>query len=56
MKWKNEVIKNNKDFWNGSFGLILPLSLRSTVRAETSDQVTLSVARPGAGYVITKRK
>lgn len=38
----------------GTLGLFLFLSSNNIVKAGTSDQVTLSVAKPGAGYVNTQ--
>lgn len=38
----------------GTLGVFLMFSSNSIVKADTSDQVTLSVLRPGAGYVNTE--
>lgn len=52
---KYNCIKTNlKKFLAGTLGVLLFVSSNSIVKAETSDQVTLSVAKPGAGYVNTE--
>ncbi len=38
----------------GILGMVLLISSSCTVQARTSDQVTLSVTKPGAGYVNTQ--
>lgn len=44
----------SKTVLTGALGLLLFFSSNSIANAETSDQVTLSIARPGAGYVNTE--
>lgn len=52
---KRTYIKRNlKNFLAGTLGLMLFLSSSSVVKAATSDQVPLSVDKPGAGYVNTQ--
>ena len=52
---KRSYIKRNlKKFLAGTLGLLLFLSSSSVVKAATSDQVPLSVDKPGAGYVNTQ--
>lgn len=52
---KRSYIKRNlKKFLAGTLGLLLFLSSSSVVNAATSDQVPLSVNKPGAGYVNTQ--
>lgn len=52
---KRSYIKRNlKKFLAGTLGLLLFLSSSNVVKAATSDQVPLSVNKPGAGYVNTQ--
>lgn len=49
-KW---IKANMNKLLAGTLGLLLFVSSSNVVQAATSDQVTLSIAKPGAGYVNT---
>lgn len=52
---KSNCFKANcKRFLAGVFGVLLFISSNSIANAATSDEVTLSIAKPGAGYVNTE--
>lgn len=50
----NFIKTNFKKFLAGTLGVLVFLSSNSFAEALTSDQVTLSIAKPGAGYVNTE--
>lgn len=52
---KSKLIKTSMNkLLAGTLGLLLFVSSSSVAQAATSDQVTLSIAKPGAGYVNTE--
>lgn len=50
----NGIKTSLKKFLAGTLGVLVFLSSNGIAEAATSDEVTLSVARPGAGYVNTE--